>query len=390
VSCTRMFQAFSGFDIATWKQDPATTTPATPKTYRALKATSIGDFVARAAEDLDMDPKSTRAWVVVNRQNGTARPDSPIRDSSLTLEEVGAKMGTKALQLRLWLEETPDRDEEGQPLWGDSKCKLSEQPGDRPILIFLKHFDVEAQTLYGAGTFYMALLDKVQDMKGPITKMLGWPADANIELFEEIKVNMIDQMKVKQSLQASEIQEGDIVCVQKKVSEKQEKALTPSGKLVDAISFYDMMLNRIKVHFLPRVGVQDETTIFELELSKKMSYQALSTAVGEHLGVDPTHVRFYPVNMATGRPKAPLRHTTAYGLSQMLSSQPQYNQYSNMNANRPDSLFYEIMEFSLAELEMRKTVVVYWISEGIQKEVGRRRQWTNPLLIVTFRTSWTS
>lgn len=365
VSCPRMFQAYSSFDIANWKQDQ-NATPAMPKIYRTLKATPAIEFVSQAASDLGMDPEATRAWIVVNRQNGTARPDSPIKDGEQTIEEVGAKLSTKSAQLRLWLEETSDRDENGKPLFGDSKCKLSEQPGDRPVLIFLKYFDAEAQSLSGVGTFYSALFDRIQDMKAPILKLMNWPPGTDIDLFEEIKTNMIDPMKLKQTLQVSEIQEGDIVCIQKSLSEKQQKALAAAGKIIDVPAFYDMMLNRIKVQFSPKVATEDEDSIFELQLSKRMNYAQFSARVGERLGVDHTHIRFYPVNSQTQRPKAAIRHMTTHTLGQILT--PMY-QYAASQGQRTDCLYYEVMEVSLQELEMRKNIGLYWISEGITKEV---------------------
>lgn len=365
VANTQMFTSFQGFDIIPWKSDHAT--PSAPKRYRALKATMIGDFVKQAAEDLDMDPAGTRAWVIVNRQNGTARPDTPLKDLDATLENIWNTVASKTYDLRLWLEEAVDKDEQGQPIFADSKCELTQVQGDRPILLFLKHFDPDAQSLNGAGYFYAAFFDKVSDLASSILDKMKWPAGTNFKMFEEIKQNMIEPMKPKQTLQASEIQEGDIITVQKSMSDKEEKALTSAGKVADAASFYDNMLNRIRVRFSPKNLPETEETTFDLILSKKMNYAQFSARVGERLEVDPTHLRFSPVNATTGRAKAPIRHTTMNTLGQILL--PTYNAYAAANSQRNDALYYEILEVSLTELEMRKNVRIYFISEGITKEV---------------------
>lgn len=366
VASNRQFTQYQGFDIIPWKTDAAI--ESSPKAYRALKATPIGDFVREAASDLGMDPDMTRAWLVVNRQNGTARPDTPVKEKDLTIEETTNKIGTRVAFLRLWLEETKEKDEQGQPLFEDSTCELSNTPNDRPILLFVKHFDAEAQTLLGSGAFYAALSDKVQDLSTSILKLLDWPAGTNFKMFEEIKTNMIEPMKPKMTLQASEIQEGDIICVQKSLGEKEVAAIQAANKYADAPAFYDYMLNKIKIRFMPRSSADgEESGAFELGLSKKMSYVQFSQAVGNYLQIDPTHLRFSPVNMTTGKPKNPIRHTTTSTLGQVLM--PQYTSYATTATQRADALYYEVLEFSMAEVEQRKNVKFYFISEGIQKEV---------------------
>lgn len=367
VASERQFINHQGFDIIPWKTEGAT--DSAPRAYRALKATPVGEFTRTAATDMGLDPDMTRAWVVVNRQNGTARPDAPVKEKTLTIEETTTKIGTRMAYLRLFLEEAKERDEQGQPLWGDSKCQLSNVPNDRPVLIFFKHFDAEAQTLLGAGACYAAISDKVQDLSTSILNLMNWPAGTNFKMFEEIKMNMIEPMKPKLTLQASEIQEGDIICIQKSLGEKEVAALQAANKYADAPAFYDYMLNKIKIRFMPRSAAtgEGEEPTFELHLSKKMTYQQFTQAVGNHLGVDPTHVRLSTVNNGTGKPKPPIRYTTTNTLGQLLS--PSYNTYASTAPQRADALYFEVLEFSLAEIEQMRTVKFYYISEGIQKEV---------------------
>jgi ubiquitin carboxyl-terminal hydrolase 7 len=125
-------------------------------------------------------------------------------------------------------------------------------------------------------------------------------------------------------------------------------------------------LHKIKVKFAPKLGEEGEE--FELDLSKRMNYNTLALRVAERLGpnVDATHIRFCPVNASSGRPKAPVRHTTTHNLGAILT--PGFNTYGAALNQRNDALYYEILEVSLSELETRKALKVTWLPEGLSKE----------------------
>ena len=143
-------------------------------------------------------------------------------------------------------------------------------------------------------------------------------------------------------------------------------AITESGNYATAKDFYDYMLHKISIKFFPRGGNKDDEDTFEIELSRKMSYEQFSVKVGEHLGVDPTHIRFSTINAATNKPKLPVKRSLNQTLWQTLS--PQFNTY---NANqRNDALFYEVMDISLSELETKKPMRLIWVTEGLTKEVN--------------------
>src|SRR5579862_2785107 len=149
-------------------------------------------------------------------------------------------------------------------------------------------------------------------------------------------------------------------------SEHRCTALAQAGKYVDAREIYDHLLNRIMVRFCPKTQRTDEDQTFTLELSKKMSYDQFSSRVGEHLGVDPTHLRFTSVNPTTGNPKLVVKRNSCRDVAQILS--PQFNQYSNTQLS--NQLYFEVLELSLSELETKKNIKIIWLSEGITKEVS--------------------
>jgi ubiquitin carboxyl-terminal hydrolase 7 len=137
--------------------------------------------------------------------------------------------------------------------------------------------------------------------------------------------------------------------------------------MTDVREFYDNLLHRIRVKFAPK---HDDGNMreFELDLSKRMTYAVLAQRVAEALGsdVDPTHLRFSPVNASNGRAKVPVRHTTTHNLGAILT--PGYNNYGATINQRADALYYEVLEVSMSELETRKNVKVIWLTEGVAKE----------------------
>jgi ubiquitin carboxyl-terminal hydrolase 7 len=362
VASDKTFKAYQGFDIVPWKGDAEE--GANPKIYRALRTTTMADFAKTVAADLEVDPDMLRPWSMVNRQNGTVRPDTVLEFPDMTVEEAASKHGTKQSQFRLWIETAEQRDENGAPLFGDKLVDLKGQQSNRPLMIFLKHFDAKTQTLFGAGTFYAALQDKVMDLSPSILKMLGWPAGTQIKLSEEIKQNMIEAMKPKTTLAASEIQDGDIITVQRVLSDVEISRITAAGGCVEAKEFYDYLLNRINVEFVPRAPDSEDPS-FALTLSKKMTYNQFAGKVAEFLGTEPSHLRFVTVS-AAGKPKQPVKYNANATLNSILFPGP-YS-YSTSANQRPDALFYEILEMSLAEMEQRKPIKITWLPEGLSKE----------------------
>ncbi|KAF1945532.1 cysteine proteinase [Clathrospora elynae] len=363
VASDNNFKVYQGFDIVPWKGD--TETDANPKIYRILRSTTMAEFAETVAQDLGTEADMLRPWSMVNRQNGTVRPDTALGFPEMTLEEAASKHGTKQAQFRLWFEKAEERDEVGVPVFGEKLVDLKGQANNRPLMIFLKHFDAKTQSLFGIGTFYAAFQDKVADLSPAINKVMGWPAGTQIKLSEEIKQNMIEAMKPKVTLAASEIQDGDIITVQRTLSEKEIAPITAAGGYVEAKEFYDYLLNRINIEFVPRTPETPGLPTFSLILSKKMAYDQFAGKVAEHLKTDPSHIRFTTVSTA-GKPKQAIKYNANSTLNAILFPGP--HNYSASATQRPDALFYEVLDMSLKELEQRKPVKVTWLPDGLSKE----------------------
>ncbi|KAI4209489.1 MAG: hypothetical protein LQ351_007566 [Letrouitia transgressa] len=371
------FKSHQGFDLTNWDSDPDS--PSSPQVFRVLRASTVGDFIKKVAETMQLPPDHIRLWAMVNRQNKTTRPDQPLPDLNMSMDEACAKFNSRDKPFRLWVE-IANALEDGKPLWANMQPLPGISP---PVLVFLKYFDTDAQTLKGVGHIFMRKNSKVSEMNPIIQHLMGWsPSEkslstssafssstnlvsaSSLALYEEIKHSMIEPMKPKSTLQQAEIQDGDIVCFQKTLSEREASAIAQTGGYTDAREFYDYLLNRIIVKFLPKFATDRDEDSFTLALSRRMSYDQFSAKVGEHLKVDPTHLRFTTILASSGKPKAPVRRQQGLSLSQILL--PQMSAYNN--SQRPDALSYEILEMSISELETKKNLKVNWITEGITKE----------------------
>lgn len=349
------FKNHTAFDLVNWDSPPSD--PAAAQQHRVLRTTKISDFAKQIAGERGLTEDQVRFWAMVNRQNKTVRPDQPLRDPNMTIEEAWNKFGTKGAPFRLWAETC--QLEDGKATWPDTNPASA---GGAAILVFLKYFDIQAQTLSGVGHIYVKKHGKVADVASQIQELMGWDNNTTLTLYEEIRHSMIEPMKPKQTFQQSEIQDGDIICFQKATPD-----LDPTSVIyTDTRQYYDYLLNRIPVTFYPRIASSTERDVFTLPLSKKMTYEQFSSKVGDYLKVDPTHIRFGTVNSATGKPKAWLKRTLNQNLQQVMS--PSYSGYGYSN-HKSDSLYYEVLETSLADFETKKPMKVLWLSEGISKEV---------------------
>lgn len=215
---------------------------------------------------------------------------------------------------------------------------------------------------------------------------------------------MIEGLKSKQSLKAAELQDGDIVCFQR-VHERRsrlglgenkstEEANKASDRADDAREYYDFLLNKklVKFHAHPTKCDPAKYPPFDMVLNSRMSYDRLSEKIGERLGVEPTHLRFYTVNGSTGNPRAAVKRGPNLTVNTILNA----GGYGQLNVNqRADALYFEVLDMSLAELDTKKNIRLTYLSEGIVKEVRclRRPQVSlsahaNKTLLRITLTSW--
>jgi ubiquitin carboxyl-terminal hydrolase 7 len=85
----------------------------------------------------------------------------------------------------LWAEIAEEVNAEGDAVW---PATPSQTNGNAPktdlIVLFLKWFDVESQSLSGAGHIYISREKKVEDLVPVILKKMGWTEKTQLRLFE--------------------------------------------------------------------------------------------------------------------------------------------------------------------------------------------------------------
>ncbi|KAG8763667.1 hypothetical protein FRC11_014280 [Ceratobasidium sp. 423] len=264
------------------------------------------------------------------------------------VESIRNTMAARQTDLRLYLDVVSDPN--GQI--------LPEVNNPNSIMIFLKYFDVSKQILSGVGKVYVQKNSKVGDLMPLINERMRWQPSTPIKLYEEIKPGMIEVMKPKLTFAQNEIQDGDIICFQAELSEKEISDLEAQGLMSSPIQFYDLLQNRVLIKFKPRfedVGHEE----FDLVLSKKMNYDTLAAKVGEHLRHEAIKLRF-TTSSNTGQPRQVLKRALNQTIAEIL--QPSYG-----TAVVP-VLFYEMLEVSIVELETKRNLKVIWTGAHNREE----------------------
>ena len=340
------FVAHDGFDMT----DPNST----EDTEKLSKTMLYGDYKKMVAQKHNVAIEQVRHWIMVHRQNKTIRPDTVITSDQdrRTLAEIRDDLATRKAELLLYLEILdPTKIEDARMVDGS--------PDNTKFMLFVKYFDVDSQSLRGLCTAYMHKHDKVEMLADTLSKKLNI---TDLKLFEEIKPGMIEPLRFKATFSQAEIVDGDIVCVQRAVSETERASLTTAGKFPMADLYYDFCHNKVSIKLVPRFADAEINTTFSLVLSKKMTYDVITAKIAEHLKVDPSYLRLSTVNSVTLQPKSFVRPTPALQLQAIL--QPAYLQ------SHAPILCYEVLETTLRELELKKPLKIAYLPEGLTKEVS--------------------
>ena len=182
------FQQHGGTDLTSFEAKPIDD-PAAPRVYRMLRSAPMQDLVNQVAQDMEQDPRHIRLWIMVNRQNKTIRPDQPVMDLRPTVEETYSRAAVnRDPALRVWAEVAEEINSEGEAVWPTYQGQNGVIVKNDLILLFLKWFDVESQSLKGVSHVYISKEKKVEELVPIIMKKMGWgeklPSDEKIQLWE--------------------------------------------------------------------------------------------------------------------------------------------------------------------------------------------------------------
>jgi ubiquitin carboxyl-terminal hydrolase 7 len=187
------FRQHGGTDLTSFDATPDQD-PAAPRFYRVLRSMTMQDVVNMIAADIEQDPKRVRLWIMVNRQNKTIRPDQPVMDLRPTIEETYTRAAAHRDQaLRVWVEVAEEVASDGTVNWPTHQgLPNGVVVKNDLILLFLKCFDADAQTLRGIGHVYISKEKRVEELIPIIMKKMGWEklsSDEKIQLWEVRNIN---------------------------------------------------------------------------------------------------------------------------------------------------------------------------------------------------------
>nr|VDD20705.1 unnamed protein product [Brassica rapa] len=310
------------------------------RSFRIQKQTPFQQFKEEVAKEFGVPVQLQRFWIWAKRQNHTYRPNRPLTPQEELqpvvgqIREASNKANTAELKLFLEVELLVER-----PIPPPDKSK-------EDILLFFKLYDPEKQELRYVGRLMVKSSSKPMDITGKLNEMAGFAPDEEIELFEEIKFEpcvMCEHLDKKTSFKLCQIEDGDIICFQKPLGNKETECRYPAVP-----SFLEYVQNRQLVRF--RALEKPKEDEFVLELSKLHTYDDVVERVAEKLGLDdPSKLRLTSHNCYSQQPKPqPIKYRGVDHLSDMLVH---YNQTS-------DILYYEVLDIPLPELQGLKTLKV--------------------------------
>ncbi|CAH9102394.1 unnamed protein product [Cuscuta europaea] len=308
--------------------------------FRIQKQMPFNLFKEEVAKEFGIPVQFQRFWIWAKRQNHTYRPNRPLTQQEELqtvgqLREVSNK--TSAADLKLFLEVEYGPDLRPIPLPDKSK---------EDILLFFKLYDPEKEEFRYVGRFFVKSTTKPIEILAKLNELAGFAPDQEIELFEEIKFEptvMCERLDKRVSFRFSQIEDGDIICFQKRSISEIERVRYP---LVPA--FLEYVKNRQVVHF--RALERPKEDDFCLELAKNHNYGEVVDRVAQHLGLDDSSkIRLTPHNCYSQQPKPnPIKYQ---GVDHLVDMLIHYNQIS-------DILYYEVLDIPLPELQCLKTLKV--------------------------------
>ncbi|EXX70710.1 Ubp15p [Rhizophagus irregularis DAOM 197198w] len=231
------------------------------------------------------------------------------------MKEIHARLTSQEDEMKLYME-VADKKFNGKTLLSSIKENIS-------ILIFLKYFDPDTQTLEGLGQLYVRRFDKSSNYIHTLCKKKNFPLDTPLKLYEEIKPNMIDEIDLRFTFQRLELQNGDIICFQKNLTEKEIQEHIEAGRIHSIPQFYE-----------------------------SLSLHTVAEAVAFHLNIDLLKIRFE-------KPYDPIEQTANRALLDMI---------------RKPKVYYEILDGDIIEpgkpedTEKEKFFKIIWLGNTIKNE----------------------
>ena len=356
-------------------------------------------------------PAQQRLWLWARRQNHTYRPDRPLQqqleyDDNCPMmdvkEDQTPQAGKFQTELKLYLEVVGQQPSGPPPAdavapWGAESggTKITEGEGwpelrVDEILLFLKYYEPETETLSFVGTHVALAAHSLADLLPVLRQKKQLAATQELTVYEEVEFEQsvrFEPLNDGRTLKDAEIQSGDIVVYQRSLGPAAPVAqatgatewageapmAVDAGEGAAAVvvarqlthdplreipQFFEHVKNRVIVHVhrLPAQnaagqGVREKERALELTMDKRWNYDQVTQKIGQALSCDPLCLRLTTHNPYSDLPKPqPLKYRSVDSLNEMLLS---FQKTS-------DILFYEVLHIPLPEYESKKSLKVSW------------------------------
>jgi ubiquitin carboxyl-terminal hydrolase 7 len=175
---------------------------------------------ADIAASFNLEIEQCRLWMMNTRQNQTKRPDTILTASTdnVTLQEIASANSAKyhhgmsEFTIYLQVSTLPvGHKPDGKPMYFYGENMI----GYTGILLFIKYYDPTTGTMEFLSTYTVPkITDKIADIIPDLVRAKGLSGDAKLQLYEEVKPHMVDELKIDQTFEQAEIGNGDIICFQ--------------------------------------------------------------------------------------------------------------------------------------------------------------------------------
>ncbi|KAI9349064.1 putative ubiquitin-specific processing protease 21 [Obelidium mucronatum] len=343
-----------GFDLCNFENKAYPITPVL--TMRFKKDETFAGFKEAVIKEIGGGVTVDRlsVWTLVGRQNKTVRPDTLLNssDDNTTLEQIRQKLSNLCPDLRLFVE---IGDAGGITMPGSPKPEKS-------LSIFLKYYDPTTSIVRYAGKVHIPnKSSKITEILPILWERAGLPSKTPLLLFEEVKPDMIDELKIKQSFAHAELGDGDIICYQRDMTAFEYVSQIEDKSIATIQQYFDTMHNRNVVVFKPRPSDRPTKFVQELELMlhKKMPYDDVLSKVGEKLSADPLKIQLFTT--AGLMNKLAVKKGEKTNLNDILNT-GFYNQLMATNV-----LYYEVLDIEVSELEKNRYVRISFVDHSMHE-----------------------
>lgn len=328
--------------------------------FKVKKSTTLKEVVETIAEQMKYPPDGIRLWPITLRANDTCRP------TGLDFEcEQGRPVTDVCEAQNPWnvfcemIEVDSDR--------------LALEPYDREnnVLIFFKFYDPKHKILSYFCHLHCSTHSTGRELLPILNKKAGFDPDTLLDLYEEVKPAAVEKIvDLDQPLNKvlDELMDGDIIVFQK-------AAYDQYSDLPTVKDYYKDLYYRVEVIFCDKSVPNDPG--FSIELSLKMTYDQIATAVAQRLGTDPYLIQFFkPTGGYRDNPSGPIRCNFEGTLKDILV-------YYKMKQQK--KLYYQLLNIRINELESKKQFKCVWISSKLKEEVSCLSTFT---LTVLYPFTW--